>query len=147
MPPRDYIPVKYVTLTTRRGSKDSLLANHLGDVVHFLRRLKNRTNCHIGYFIGYEDEPDTHSHLIIAVARQDLTRFKRSLANKKFSPSKEWRWRHLDWRDWKPELGAKCVSYVRDKHNALPATWLCPKQVQACRKGNCVAPLQVGSTT
>ena len=147
MLPKDFIPTKYATLTARRGYKDARLDIHLHKVERFVRRLKNRTKSHLAVAWGWEDEPDTHAHLIIAVHKQDLPLFKRSLLLGKFIPSREWAHRHIKFLNWQPKKAADCFSYVTGgKHNTMNVWKMCPGTKKACRRGICPVHNEVETT-
>jgi hypothetical protein len=132
----DYTPVIFATLTDENGTE---LGSFLGDVQKTIRRLSNRSKCHLKAEIGYE-EPNTHSHIIFSVPSFELDKFRtRMIASGRFANEghQMWGWwRRSEWPLYEAGKG-NSRSYVLDKHTPLLPEVYCPRQSRSCRAGHC----------
>lgn len=132
-----WIPVKFATLTERNGVIQDDLTDNL---VRFNWKLSAKTDCHFTIYAGIEgpilkgDIGNTHAHLIVCVASNDLSRWSKTSA--KFKPWKYWRYKTIDYQDWKP--GLDTWNYVLRKHEPRILPVRCPNVSRICRSGNCL---------
>jgi len=123
-------PQIFATLTEPNGTT---LAKLLDDVSRFIWDLSKHTKCHLKPEIGYEDGDNSHAHLILNIADDELARFQERVAT--FKPWKHWRFRTIDFQLW--ESGHNTHGYVLDKHVPLLPDVICPKRYACCRSGEC----------
>jgi len=126
----NFTPVVFATLTAKNGTQ---LWKLLDGVSQFIWDATKSTKVHIKPYIGYEDGKNSHAHLIMAVANEDMEKWNRR--SSKFKPWKSWRFKTLDFQEW--ESGHDTFGYVLEKHTPLLPSCSCPKTSRACRSGYC----------
>jgi len=127
----DFIPVAFATLTERNGTT---LWRLLDDVSRFIWEVAKSTKVHIKPFIGYEDGSNSHAHLILAVSKDEHSRWVKRASRLK--PWKFWRFKTLDFQEWKGV--GNTFGYVLEKHTPLLPEIVCPRRARSCRSGRCV---------
>ena len=127
----DFIPVVFSTLTEANGTQ---LWKLLDGVSGFIWSVAKHTKVHLKPYIGYEDGPNSHAHLILSVPADELGSFEERVQD--FKAWKSWSFKTLDFQRW--ERGHDTFGYVLDKHTPLLPDVVCPKRCRSCRKGVCL---------
>ena len=105
---------------------------HLEALEQFLTRACLRWKVHLQAHIGWEDEINQQSHLLIQVPQYERLEWEQN--RDRFNPNEAWNWR-LDWQDYDVSRSGDVWSYVTQKHTYL-LTSRCPQR-GVCRRRRC----------
>lgn len=127
-----FTPVLWLTLTSKNGGSYHRFASQ---VSQFLIELSHTLKCHLKIHRAGEKGFNLHEHVIVLIPDAELKLYQER--KHKFTPWQHWRFRTLDFQEWKPEFGHGAFVYLNNHPDTYDAYIVCPKYLRKCRKSLC----------
>ena len=126
---KKFVPVLFVLLSEVNETDWTKLERQ---AAMFLRKMGWRTKVHLRAPGGLEKHGNTHAHLIVEVAEDEVGRFWNKYPT--FDAQRCWSHRKMECRTWEP--GHKTYAYTTEKHERWWDMY-CPRKYRGCRRGDC----------
>ena len=130
-----YIPVLFMHLHQPNFTHKKRGFRQVEDCIG---KLAKYTGSHLQAIRGYEQGVNSHEHVIVLCAEDELERFWSRYAT--WKSWKAWSWTHLIEKFDESQKG-KAYEYVLQKHQpVMPSEskeYFCPRKYHRCKKGRC----------